>query len=106
MAELKACPLCGQPFIPVELESGWTYRHDNSCCPLYQNPIYDNGIWTSKDGMIEALNTRPIEDKQAELIEKLYVYVLNLENENNFEHKSFIVAKAKSAYRQWKEEQK
>lgn len=83
--QLKACPFCGSPAEPYDDEEDSNVGCSNRAC-IVSGPD-SRKQWQS----------RPIEDKQAELIEKLAVALSHYKNNQE-------IADALSAYRQWKEE--
>lgn len=59
--ELKLCPFCGREFVPVLVNSMWSYEHSNDGCPMQPNPT-NHAVWLEKNYMIDELNQRPIDD--------------------------------------------
>lgn len=63
MSELKACPLCGKPFKVVHsFLGGYMFEHSGYGCPLMTKDDGNGWVWDDKEKLINALNTRPIED--------------------------------------------
>ena len=104
MAEqLKACPFCGGEAKIVDWYISGVANHKNyfvMCKVCGRNSKNRNAL----NKAVSEWNTRPIEDKQAELIDLLASELEEMKA--GLPYKTSIGYKSLKLYRQWKEEQK